>query len=118
MPANFLPTGAELFRFLPEIILAVIGTLVMVLDPLMPGSRFPSRVALVGLFGGLWAAVAAYAIPGPAFQSMLIVDGFATFFRVLVIAVGLLAWFTTAGYLRRERADENEFYALLLFSVA
>jgi NADH-quinone oxidoreductase subunit N len=118
MPANFLPSGVEFFRFLPEIILTVIGTLVMVLDPLMPGRPLPSRVALGGLFGALWAAIAAYATPGPAFQNMLIVDGFATFFRVLVIGVGILAWFTTVGYLRRERADENEFFALLLFSVA
>src|ERR671915_2247067 len=106
MPANFLPSGVELFRFLPEIILTIIGTLVMVLDPLMPGSRFPARLALGGMFGALWASIAAYATPGPAFQNMLIVDGFATFFRVLVIAVGVLAWFTTVGYLRRERADE------------
>ena len=118
MPANFLPTGVELFRFLPEIILTLIGTLVMVLDPLMPGSRFPARLALGGMFGALWAAIASYAVPGPAFQNMLIVDGFATFFRVLVVLVGILAWFTTVSYLRRERADENEFYALLLFSVA
>jgi NADH-quinone oxidoreductase subunit N len=91
MPANILPSGAELFRFLPEIILTIVGTLVMVLDPLMPGRPLPSRLALAGLFGALWAAIAAYASPGPAFQNMLIVDGFATFFRVLVIGVGILA---------------------------
>ena len=30
-----------------------------------------------------------------AFHNMLIVDGFATFFRVLVIAVGMLAVFSS-----------------------
>ena len=45
---------ALLFRFLPEIILTIIGTLMMVLDPLMPGSRFPARLALAGMFGALW----------------------------------------------------------------
>jgi len=34
MPGNFLPTGVEFFRFLPEIILTIAGTFMMVLDPL------------------------------------------------------------------------------------
>ena len=50
---------------------------------------------------------------------MLIVDGFATFFRVLVIAVGML---TAAFFLPvsspRGSGTTGEYYALLLFSVA
>jgi len=65
----------------------------------------------------MWGAVAAYSNPGPAFNNMLVVDGFGTFFRVLVIAVGLLAYFTSTSYLERERAEPSEFYALVLFSV-
>ena len=57
------------------------------------------------------------AIPGPAFQNMLIVDGFATFFRVLVIGVGILAVFSSTDYLRRENSRGGEFYALILFSI-
>src|ERR1700682_2848282 len=48
---------------------------------------------------------------------MLIVDGFATFFRVLVIAVGILTVLSSSQYLRREHAASAEYYALLLFSV-
>jgi NADH-quinone oxidoreductase subunit N len=48
---------------------------------------------------------------------MLIVDGFATFFRVLVIGVGILTIFSSAQYLKREHAASAEYYALLLFSV-
>ena len=46
---------------------------------------------------------------------MLLVDGFATFFRALVIVVGLLVFLTSGAYLRRERTDAGEYYALLLF---
>ena len=59
----------------------------------------------------------AYGDPGPAFQNMLIVDGFATFFRVLVIGVGMLAVLSSTGYLRRENSRGGEFYALILFSI-
>ena len=48
---------------------------------------------------------------------MLIVDGFATFFRVLVIGVGILSLFSATQYLKREHAESSEYYALLLFSV-
>src|SRR6202171_6405981 len=48
---------------------------------------------------------------------MLIVDGFATFFRVLVIAVGILTVLSSSQYLERENAEPGEYYALILFSV-
>jgi NADH-quinone oxidoreductase subunit N len=48
---------------------------------------------------------------------MLVVDGFATFFRVLVIAVGILAVLCSTQYLRRERAEGGEYHALILYSV-
>ncbi len=35
MPANLVFHAADLIRFLPEIILTVMGTLLMVLDPLL-----------------------------------------------------------------------------------
>src|SRR6202040_2621802 len=42
---------------------------------------------------------------------------FATFFRVLVIGVGIFTVLSSSQYLRREHAASAEYYALLLFSV-
>src|SRR5438445_8947184 len=106
MLANYLPTGAEYFRFLPEIILTTVATIIMMLEPIL-GARNRSllpNLSLAGLFAALWAAVVAYSNPGPAFQNMLLIDGFATFFRVLVIIVGILVVFCSGQYLRREKA--------------
>ena len=119
MSTNFIPSTVELLRFLPEIILTLVATLLMVLEPL---TRRRSKgalagLAIAGLLGALWAAVAAQAIPGASFQKMLIIDGFATFFRVLVISVGLLTALASGNYLRREGAQSGEYYALLLFSI-
>src|SRR3954464_7280203 len=100
MPVNFLPTGAEYFRFLPEIILTVAATAIMMLEPVM-GDRSRNilpNLSLIGLFAALWAAIVAYSNPGPAFSNMLMVDGFATFFRVLVIVVGILVVFCSGQY--------------------
>ena len=49
---------------------------------------------------------------------MLVVDGFATFFRVLVIGVGILTVLSSYRFLRREGAETGEYHALLLFSIA
>lgn len=119
MPVNFVPTGAEYFRILPEIILAAMGTLIMVLEAIMEGRNkgLIANVTLVTLFAALWAAIVAYSNPGPAFQGMLLVDGFATFFRVLVILVGIFGVLMSGQYLRQEQADSGEYYGLIVFSL-
>ncbi len=121
MPANFVPpSGVEYLRFLPEMILVGVATLVMVLEPLTPAwrKRALGYLALLGFAAAMVPAVAARWQPGPAFGGMLQVDGFATFFRVLVIAAGMLVTLVSFNYLRREGAEGGEYYALLLYSVA
>jgi NADH-quinone oxidoreductase subunit N len=49
---------------------------------------------------------------------MLMVDRFATFFRVLVMAVGILTVLASYRYLAREGAETGEYHALLLYSIA
>jgi NADH-quinone oxidoreductase subunit N len=120
MAASFVPTGSELFRVLPEVLLALTGTVLMVLEPLTAPAdkRRLGTVGFVGLLAALWAAVVAFSDPGPAFSEMLMVDGFTTFFRVLVIIAGILTFLASFSYLDRERAQGGEYYALILFSLA
>jgi NADH-quinone oxidoreductase subunit N len=119
MLANFAPSGDDYLRILPEIIMTAAGTLIMVAEPLL-GERkrtaFES-ISLIAFFAALVAAIRANSLPGLSFSNMLIVDGFATFFRVLVIGVGILSVLSSAQYLKREHAASAEYYALLLFSV-
>ena len=120
MPASFTPTAIDYLRFLPEILMIVAGTLIMVMQPLLGDNKRTafSSVTLIGFIAALVAAVAANDYPGLSFSNMLIVDGFATFFRVLVIGVGIFTVLSSSQYLRREHAASAEYYALLLFSVA
>ncbi len=120
MPDNFLPTGVEYLRLLPEIILTVFGTLLMLIEG-MAGNR-PRRtvsgaLTVAAILLALGASIAAGAHPGYAFSNMLVIDGFATFFRVLVLVVALLTVLISFQYLAREHANAGEFFALILFSV-
>lgn len=119
MPADWVPKSVEMLRFLPEIILTVTGTLLMVIEPVAGRrwSKMYGHISILGLAAALAAAVFAYQTPGPAFSGMLMADGFAAFFRVLVIGVGILTVLASYRYLEREGVDTGEYYALILFSV-
>ncbi len=119
MPVSF-PTAADMIRFLPETILTVAGTLLMVLDPILHrrSSNAFGHLSLLALLGAMGGSIYAYSHAGPAFGGMLVVDGFATFFRVLAITVGILTVLASYRFLSRQDAETSEYHALLLFSVA
>jgi len=66
----------------------------MVVEPLagQRWSKLYGHISIAGLAAALLAAVSAYSNAGPAFSGMLMADGFAAFFRVLVISVGILVY--------------------------
>jgi len=119
MPANFT-SAADLIRFLPEIILTLVGTLLMVLDGVLQrrSSHAFGHLSIAALVAALGGSIYAYTQAGPAFGGLLVVDGFATFFRVLVIVVGILTILASYRFLDRQGAETSEYHALLLFSVA
>lgn len=119
MPVSLFPSQAELLRFLPEIILSVAGTLLMLLDA-GTGGRQPKiygHLTIAAFVAALFATVAAGGDPGFSFSSMVVVDGFGTFFRLLVLCVGILAVLASYRYLEREKAETGEYHALLIFCV-
>jgi NADH-quinone oxidoreductase subunit N len=48
---------------------------------------------------------------------MILVDGFAVFFRAVVMGVGFLSILASLSYLDREDSRNGEFYSLILFSL-
>src|SRR5271155_4270098 len=121
LPANYMPSGEDYSRFLPEIILTVAGTLIMLLDAIRGDKNSQKPIfgyfALAALGAALIAAIYAYGYVGPAFSGMLMIDGFATFFRVLVICIGILTVLSSFQYLQRENAAAGDYHALILFSI-
>jgi NADH-quinone oxidoreductase subunit N len=114
-----MPTGQELMRFAPEIVLTLAGVAIMILEPITGSGnkRQLGVLAFLALTAGLALAVVAGQDPGTAFSNLLVVDGFATFFRVLVLAIGAMTILISTNYLKNEGHETGEFYALLLFSV-
>ena len=120
MPVNFAaPDLVEYVRFLPETILSIVGILIMVLEAIT-SKKQKSMLGALGLIGialAFLANMAAYSNAGPAFHNMIVVDGYGTFFRALVLVVGFLCILQSFSYFEREDAETGEYYALILFSV-
>jgi NADH-quinone oxidoreductase subunit N len=115
-----MPSADDLIRFSPELILTIAGTLLMVLDPLFAKKlpRMFGHISIAAFLAAIVGAFAAQSVMGSSFSNLLIVDGFATFFRVLVLVIGILAVLLSYRYLGREMAETGEYHALLLFCVA
>jgi NADH-quinone oxidoreductase subunit N len=120
MPVSFVPTPQELLRFSPEILLSIVATGLMLAESMMkPGSRTKlAAAAFLALAGAAALAAMAAGDPGPAFSNLLVVDGFSTFFRILVCLAGMLVVLISTNYLRQENHDSGEYYALILYSIA
>jgi NADH-quinone oxidoreductase subunit N len=95
------------------------ATFLMVLDPILQrrSSTIFGTLSILSLIAALFGAVAAYGQAGTAFGGMLVVDGFATFFRILVIVVGILTILPSFRFLARQDAETGEYHALLLYSI-
>jgi len=118
VPASFA-SSTDIARFLPEILLTIFGTLLMLLDAILQkrSSNVYGQLSLLALAAAIGASIYAYTQEGQAFGGMLIVDGFATFFRVLVLGAGILVVLPSFRFLARENAETAEYHALLLFSL-
>ena len=122
MDAKFFPQAADMMRFLPETILTIAGTLLLLLEAFKKKDEdsrsMNSTLALIAIGVAMYGTVLAYQNPGTGFNGMIVSDGFAAFFRLVVLAVGLLTVLCSTSYLEREKSNTGEFYVLLLFSLA
>lgn len=121
MGANYFPPAADMLRFLPEIVLTIAGTLLLLLEAFKKDEdsrSVISTLAAIAIGIAMYGTVVAYDNPGLGFNKMIVSDGFAAFFRLVVLAVGLLTILCSTSYLEREKSNTGEFYILLLFSLA
>jgi len=107
----------QVLRLLPETILTVFGIVIMVAEPFVERKRALGHVAIVGLLAALVGVAVGSGSPGLAFNNQISNDGFAIFFRLLFILIGILVVFASLQYLERDAMQHGEYYALLLLSI-
>jgi NADH-quinone oxidoreductase subunit N len=116
IPAPEVALGA----LLPVLVILVTGALVLLLDLLPPRRRKEhlGGVALVGIVGALLASLWQWGKEARGFRDMVLLDGYALFFDVIICYAAALAVLLSMDYLRRNGVESGEYYALVLFSTA
>ena len=118
-----MPTQAlirELITVLPEVILTVTATVVMLLAAFLKKTReaWCAAMALAGFASAMASLLWLWPSQEPSFTDMIRVDPFSIFFHMLFMGTGAAVVLGSGSYLRRERLPAGEFYALLLFATA
>lgn len=109
----------QILRILPEVMLTVIGVLIMLIEPVLPGRisrKFLGWVAVVGLVCALGASLYQYGLPaGTAFFGTVQTDAFSVFFHVLICGISLVCLLITLDATSAQTEGMGEFYALAIF---
>ncbi len=114
-------TLAEFVPLLPEIFLAVAGFVVLLLGIPM-GRRGVRPLTLIGVASLAVTAALVWLVGRPVdgpeaiLGGMLVVDGMAVFFQLLMLASSAVALVMAAGFLERSRYGGGEFVSLVLFA--
>jgi len=114
-------TLAQFVPLLPEIFLAVAGFVVLLLGIPM-GRRGVRPLTLIGVAALAVTAMLVWLVGRPVdgpeaiLGGMLVVDGMAVFFQLLMLASSAVALVMAAGFLERSRYGGGEFVSLVLFA--
>jgi NADH-quinone oxidoreductase subunit N len=110
--------GINYSAILPEIILALTGIGLMLVEAFAP-SRGKLRAGIISLVGLVAASAAALRLwgapPQTAFAGMIITDGFRLLFTLIAIIAAILSVFLSWNFLDEERIQPAEYFALIMF---
>ncbi len=112
--------GADLIAFLPELVLAALGMVVLVAGLARRGRHGTLAVlavaSLVVTGAALWYSSSSCSVGARFFSGMLVLDPFAVFFKSLFLVASGLAILLSVDYLKRYDYRPAEYYSLILFA--
>ncbi|HEX5949167.1 MAG TPA: NADH-quinone oxidoreductase subunit NuoN [Actinomycetota bacterium] len=108
---------------LPELILAGVAMLILLVDAARPSrGRSMAVVAFVGIMAAAAVVVRQWLVPAAdeltVLGGMVAVDRYALFFRLVILGCAALGVLLGAHYLERTGEGRGEYYALLLFATS
>ncbi len=104
---------------LPEIFLSVLAMALLLINVFVPGGQ-KTYLAYISFFGIVASAVLVAAGWGShveSFSGSVVLDNFATFFKMIFLVAAGLAVLISDRYMEREECNHGELYPLILFTV-
>jgi NADH-quinone oxidoreductase subunit N len=109
---------SDLFGTLPLLTVSATALLALVVKSLFKKSeRAVLWLCILGIFVSAFFAVVTFPMNTNAYNGMVLVGGYASFFDVLFLGIGLLVLLLSESYLGKENINFGEFYVLVFFSV-
>lgn len=105
---------------LPEISLSVLAMALLLINVFAPSGGSKSYLAYISFFGIVATAVLVASGWGAhieSFSGSVILDNFATFFKMIFLLAAGLAVLISDQYMEREGCNHGELYPLILFTV-
>lgn len=104
---------------MPEILIASLGILVIILALILPrkGERAVQALTLAGIICTLLLAVGLFGQHETLFKGIYMVDAYAGFFKLLFLTAALLVILSSINYVKNFTGRISEFYAFLLFTI-
>ena len=113
----------DLYLLSPELSMAGLAGVLILLDLVIARKGFLPSVAVVGLAVPLGFSIALWfglnndgVLPNPGIFGTLVVDKFSLFFKFLIIGVVALVVLMSTDYVTKFQRFQGEYYALVLFS--
>lgn len=125
-------SGVDWWAIAPVLAITLTGCVVMLADLFVRSNRkgMAASLSLLGLVVTaalsifLWDAerssfcIREATAGNPAFGCMLVSDNFTIFFNLLFVLIGVITVLISFDYMEREDLEINEYYVLILFSLA
>ncbi|MFQ5455691.1 MAG: NADH-quinone oxidoreductase subunit N [Nitrospirota bacterium] len=108
----------NLIAILPEIILSVLACVVLIVDLFIPKEK-KYMVGIISLIGVIFTLIISFTLIGrniTTFSEMVILDGYAIFFKIIFLIVDILTILISLRYLEIEDINFGEYYSLILFA--
>ena len=114
-----MPDSQTLLFISPEIILAILGLLILLLDLIFRerGHAALPWVAVVGFALSLAAILYIWGANRLVFADMYAIDTFALFFKLMAVISGIVITLVSIEYLRTRTPYKGDFFTLFVFSV-
>jgi NADH-quinone oxidoreductase subunit N len=110
------PSATDLIAIAPELILTLAAGLALLVESFAPQLRkFLSGICMFAVGAALWARLS-FELPGEVWAGMLRVDQLTAFVDTYILIALLFALWMAGPFMRRNRAENGEFYALMLLA--
>src|SRR5262249_37757232 len=115
-PVTFTAPVLDIGALAPTIILSVAAMIVLTIGAFVTARGLLTGLRLIGVAAAFVTSLGGRAPGDP--NALVVGDGMATFFNVVILLVAAITVFLSADYLDRHEVSLGEFYALLLFCCA